>query len=220
MATGGFIKFSCPHCGRHLKVQDDGEGVETPCPSCDTTIRIPCLPVPIPYDQRPPGGEFVFAARCSDGAWRVLGWVADCVDAAQLSEILDKAYACFESIDPAQFDAGMRKEAEALRAAKRIEKLRLYDQLKAGVMGVVARTFRCPRYYRFGRSLRHEQDYVGMAMPLVADGFVGHFTGTVSEYRAQYFTEIMKVPFSESRKWLSAQQRDALRTIPEPTAPG
>ncbi len=35
------IHFQCPHCGGNLEVEDDGAGMEIPCPSCNRPITIP-----------------------------------------------------------------------------------------------------------------------------------------------------------------------------------
>lgn len=35
------IRFHCPHCGRHLVVEDQGAGITVPCPTCGEPLSIP-----------------------------------------------------------------------------------------------------------------------------------------------------------------------------------
>ena len=35
------LRFRCPHCSRKMEVDDEGAGIEVPCPECHRTIVIP-----------------------------------------------------------------------------------------------------------------------------------------------------------------------------------
>ena len=41
MAT---FKFSCPHCGQRIEVEDEYSGQTSPCPTCHVDFVIPALP--------------------------------------------------------------------------------------------------------------------------------------------------------------------------------
>jgi len=38
------FKFSCPHCGQHIKAAEDLMGRQFQCPSCHHLIRVPPPP--------------------------------------------------------------------------------------------------------------------------------------------------------------------------------
>lgn len=38
------MKFSCPFCDQHLEADEEMEGVETACPSCDRKLVVPQAP--------------------------------------------------------------------------------------------------------------------------------------------------------------------------------
>lgn len=61
------VRFKCPHCGQHLKADEDMSGEPLDCPTCGKPMRIPGapgmpkpreipppLPPPIPVQPRPP----------------------------------------------------------------------------------------------------------------------------------------------------------------------
>lgn len=218
MSTGGAFKFPCPQCGQRLKVEEEAQGLETECPSCGRTLTIPWVDVPIPYDLRPANCDQVFVAKCSDSEWRVLGWVQRALDPQKLDELLDKVYACFEGLEGKAPDAGAKQQAVELCAQKKAERAKLLDEVKAASAGGAKLTFTCPRYYRYGRTLNFEQDFVEVSVPYTEEGFVGHLTGTVADYQKNYFAEISKLPFDASKRWLDAGRRDTLKTLPGPPA--
>ena len=37
------IRFECPHCKRHIKVDESGAGLEINCPDCQSLLTIPAL---------------------------------------------------------------------------------------------------------------------------------------------------------------------------------
>lgn len=50
------FKFSCPHCGQHIKCNEEASGRQIECPDCHHLIRIPAVPGRT-ADYRPETGQ-------------------------------------------------------------------------------------------------------------------------------------------------------------------
>ncbi|MBE6356655.1 MAG: hypothetical protein E7058_06040 [Lentisphaerae bacterium] len=48
------FRINCPHCGQELEVQDDWQGMNSSCPTCQNNFIIPVLSAPVDTKKRSP----------------------------------------------------------------------------------------------------------------------------------------------------------------------